>query len=257
MAFRALILASMVALLFPACGPTHEALELDTQKVAASHLIGLVHSREMPDYALKGDGSIAFDSPRMSGSAFFSVALRKPDSVRVTFEGPFGLDVGFLYADRRHLVFYNAMENWYIDEPTGSAAIQEALPFDLSFGQLIDAFTGSFRLPANIVPIKYAIDDEKFVLEFLQGTTTASYWIDPALGVVTRYQASRDDSIHVEATAERWAEQDGQLLPQNITISFPTASSSVSVVYTSMTVNPETPSFSHAVPSKARRRLLQ
>jgi hypothetical protein len=257
MAIRALVLLSVMAMLFAACGPTREALELDTQKVSANSLMALVHGNERTEIALKGDGSMAFESPRLNGSAFFSVALRTPDSVRVTLEGPFGIDVGFLYADRQHLVFYNAMENWYIDEPTGSAVIQKALPFDLSFSQLIAAFTGSFRLPANSVPVRYAIDDEKFLMEFPLGTTTATYWIDPGLHVVTRYRVARGDSILVEATAERWTDKEGELLPQNITITFPPVSSSVSVVYTAMTLNPEMPSFSHAIPSRARRRLLQ
>jgi outer membrane biogenesis lipoprotein LolB len=257
MTFRVLALALLLSLLLAACGPTRETLELDTQKVPASRLIALVQHRGVPDITLTGDGSIAFDSPRMSGSAFFSVAPRRADSVRVSLEGPFGLDVGFLYADRSHLVFYNAMENWYIDEPAGSPAIQKALPFDLSFGQLIEAFTGTFRLPASGSPVRYTIDDDRFLMTFVQDSDTASYWIDPALSVVTRYRVSRDNAVLIEGTAERWTDEGGELLPQSIAITFPPASSSVSVVYTSMTVNPDMPSFSHAIPSKARRRLLQ
>lgn len=259
MAFRLPVLLSSLALalVLAACTPAREALVLDTHRISADRLIATVRSGEVPDASFSGDGSMAFDAPQMSGSVFMSVALRKPDSLRVNFEGPFGMAVGFLFANRDSFMLYNAMENWYIHEPVHGGGIRSVLPFDVTFTQLMDAFTGSFRLPVEGKPVRYLIDDDMFLLKFMQGHDTASYWIDPAVQAVARYRVSRGDSILVEATADSWTEENGRAMPRSITMTFPAASSSVSVFYSSIVMNPEKPSFSHAVPSRARRRVLQ
>jgi len=246
-----------LALVLAACAPTREAMLLDTQRVPADRLMATVKQAEPTINAFTGRGSLAFDAPEMSGSVFFSIAMRKSDSALVRFEGPFGMDVGFLFASRNRFVLYNAMENWYINESTGSAAIHSVLPFDLSFDQLIDAFTGTFRLPAGRQPARYVIDDDRFLLVFSHGSDSSSYWVDPALRAVTQYRIAHKDSTIVEASTDRWTDDDGRAMPRHITLTFPHSSRSVSVFYSSVKLNPEEASFAYSVPPRARRRMLQ
>ncbi len=226
-------------------------------RVPPDRLLTSVREAETQIATFTGRGSIAFDAPELSGSVFFTIAIRKPDSVLVHFEGPFGMDVGFLFASRSSFVLYNAMENWYVDEPTSSAGIRSVLPFDLSFDQLIDAFTGIFRLPAGLQPARYAIDNGRFLLVFPQGRDSSSYWVDPALRAVTQYRISHEDSTLVEASTDRWTEDDGPAMPRHIMTTFPPSSRSVSVFYSTVHLNPEVASFAYSVPSRARRRMLQ
>jgi outer membrane biogenesis lipoprotein LolB len=246
-----------LALVYAACAPTRESLLLDTQRIPPDRLMATVLEAETQIATFTGRGSLAFDAPELSGSVFFTIAIRKPDSVLVHFEGPFGMDVGFLFASRNRFVLYNAMENWYVNEPANSAGIRSVLPFDLSFDQLIDAFTGTFRLPAGRQPARYAIDDDRFLLVFPEGSDSSSYWIDPALRAVTQYRISHKDSTVVEASADRWTEDDGRAMPRHITMTFPHTSRAVSVFYSAVHLNPEVPSFAYSVPSRARRRMLQ
>lgn len=257
MTCRIPVLASLAALSLASCSPSREALLLDTRKVTAESLMEAVRNEESPVVAFHGEGSVAFDAPQMSGSVFVSVALRKPDSVCVKFEGPFGMDLGFLFANHDQFVLYNAMENWYVSEPIAGGGIRSVLPFELTFGQLMDAFTGSFRLPANRSPIRYIIDDDMFLLSFRQGGDIASCWIDPAQRVVARYRLVRGDSVLVEASADRWVEDGGLRAPRSISMTFPATSSAVSVFYSTITMNPEELSFSHGVPPGTRRRTMR
>jgi hypothetical protein len=246
-----------LALLLASCAPTRESLMLDTRQVPADRVIQAVRNGETPDALFSGAGSVSFESPDMNGSVFFSVVMRRPDSLLVRLEGPFGLDVGHLFADRNHFVLYNAMENWYMDEPTSSAGMRSALPIDLPFDQMIDAFAGTFHLPATGTPVSYSVDDDKFLLRYRQGTDTASYWVDPLLRVVTRYQIVRGDSTVVDATADRFTEEGGRVVPRSITMTLPASSRSVSVFYSSIDPNPSTVSFARTVPARARRRILR
>jgi outer membrane biogenesis lipoprotein LolB len=246
-----------LAVVFAACTPTRDALLLDTQRVPVDRLMTAVRREETQVYTFAGRGSVTFDAPEASGSAFFSIAVRNPDSVLVRFEGPFGMDVGFLFASKTRVVLYNAMENWYMSEATNSALLRSVLPFDVSFEQLIDAFTGAFRVPDGRQPARYAIDDDRFLLVFPLGDDSSSYWVDPALRAVTQYRLSRGDSILIEASADRWTEDEGYVMPRRITLSFPSSARSVSVFYSSVHMNPEAVSFAYSVPSRAKRRTLQ
>ncbi len=246
-----------LALMLPACAPTREALLLDVQQLPADEVIAIVRAEETELSSFTGNGSVAFDSPEMSGSVFFTVAIRNRDSILVRFEGPFGLDAGFLFADRERFVLYNAMENWYTDGFTKSAGIRSVIPIDLSFDQLIDAFTGTFRLPSGRRPARYEIDDDRFLLVFPQGSDSVSYWIDPALRAVTRYCLAHGDSTLADVSTDRWEGDVGSAMPHHITMNFPLTSRGVSVFYSSVTVNPTVVSLSYSIPARARRHTLQ
>ena len=60
----------------------------------------------------------------------------------------------------------------------------------------------------------------------------------------------------MEASTDRWTEDDGRAMPRHITMTFP-PSRAVSVFYSAVHLNPEVPSFAYSVPSRARRRMLQ
>jgi hypothetical protein len=257
MAFRRSAPVVLLALLVLSCGPTRESLLLDTQQVSADRVIEAVRTADRRGPLFSGEGSVAFESSDMNGSVFFSLAMHRPDSLLIRLEGPFGIDVGFLFANRDHVVLYNAMENWYIDEPTGDAGIRKALPVDLPFDQMIDAFAGSFRLPATGYPFSYSIDDKKFLLKFRQGTDVASFWVDPSLRVVTRYQLMRGDSMLAEATADRFTEDGDCSIPRSISLTIPSSSQSISIFYSSVEAHPSEVSFARMIPLRAARRTFR
>ena len=253
---RAGFLVGVLSLTFAACASHRESLQLDTARVPAEHLIAAVRTQETAVSKFTGQGSVSFESPEASGSVFFTVALQKPESLLVRFQGPFGINVGFLFADRRSFVLYNAMENWYAAGPAGPAGIRSVLPVDLTFDQLIDAFTGTFRLPENLLPASYSVDDGQYLLVFPRGSGMSSYWIDPELHAVTRYRIEEGDSALVEASTDDWTEEGGRHVPRRVTLTFPASSRQVSVYYSSVDVTPDALPFSYEVPAKARHRAL-
>jgi hypothetical protein len=257
MAFRSVALVVLLALVFVSCGPTRESLLLDTHQVSADRVIQAVRTADHRGALFSGEGSVSFESSDMSGSAFFSIVMHRPDSLLIRLEGPFGLDVGFLFANRTHIVLYNAIENWYTDEPTGNVGMRKALPVDLPFDQMIDAFAGSFRLPISGSPFSYSIDDDKFLLKFRQGTEIASYWVDPSLHVVTRYQLVRGDSTLAEATADRFTEDGDCIVPRSITMTIPSSTQGISIFYSNLEAHPSEVSFARTIPLRAVRRTFR
>jgi hypothetical protein len=245
-------IAAALALVLVSCASEHAALTLDTKAVPADRLVNLVNGRAMALRSMTGKGSLAFEGPDLAGSAYFSMALKKPDSLIVRLQGPFGIDVGFLFLSKGRFVVYNSMENRVVAGVPSVSAIRSVIPIDLTYDQIVNAFSGTIlvrHVPSSMV--RYGIDDGEFVLSYACGSDTCTYWVDPETEVVTRYKVQNGTGEPLlEATASYIEEQDGLASPRRIQVRFPDRQ--ISIYYSSLVLNAPNPSFAYSVPENAR-----
>lgn len=243
------------AIVFSSCAPKRSDVALSTTDTDPHRLIGLVQASERKLQSLVGRGDLAFESPEATGSAFFELSLKKPDSLLVKLEGPFGIDVGTLFVSREEFVMYNSMDNEVTTGIPSPRAFRSVIPFDITFDQLLSAFSGGFSMPADSASLRqYTIADGRFFLSFACGEYTCQYWIDPAYLLVTRYQMlGKENQVLMEATSSSLTEQDEICAPRRITVSFPSDNRQISIAYSSLTLNAPHPSFAYAVPPNAHR----
>ncbi len=248
------ILTAGVLLLLSSCSPRPAEILLDTRAIDADQLIALAREHQNRLQSVVGRGTVTFESPEIAGSAAFELALKRPDSLLVTFEGPFGIDLGTLFIGRGKYLLYNSMENRVITGAATTSALRSFIPFDMTVDQVIGAFSGSFPFPADSQSLlSYSVQDEMFLLAFRCGTNTCRYWVDNHDVLVKRYEIRNDrDETVLEATASSFAGDDTASAPKRIRIKFPTQERQLSVSYSSMTVNDPNPSFSFTVPQNAR-----
>jgi outer membrane lipoprotein-sorting protein len=201
---------------------------------------------------MRGRGSVSFESPEVAGSAFFAMSLKKPDSLLIMLEGPFGIDAGFLFLSREKFVLYNSLENRVFTGVPSPAAIRSVLPIELTFEQIMEAFTGGFRLP-TAVPEHSGMEDETYRVSYRREGKVHTYWIDPAYSLVTRYEV-RDSSgvLLIEASSSRVVEKAGVPVPGHVSITFPEDGRRLTIHYTSIEVNGEDVSFDYTIPPNAR-----
>ncbi len=244
----------VLALLAGSCAPKKSSVLLDTRRTSASTLLQMVATGNARVHSMTGRGSVAFESPDLNGSAYFELSLKKPDSLLAKFEGPFGIDVGTLFLSRKRFVMYNSLENRVTTGVPSTAAIRSFVPFDLTFDQILDAFSGVFPLEGDATDVRgYAVDGDRFTLTMTCGSGTCEYWIDPELFVVTRSRRlSSNGTVLLDAEAAAFVEQDGVVAPKRITITFPEEGRRVSVFYTSFQLNAPEPSFAYSIPPSAR-----
>jgi hypothetical protein len=235
------------------CSPKAAELVLDTQQVPPATVVSRVTANAARITALKGSGTVSFEGPGMGGSAFFSLTLKKPDSLLIRFEGPFGLDAGFLFLSRSQYVMFNRLENAVYRGDPSRGGIRWAIPFDLTVEQVLDAFTGAFRFPAGTVPSRYAVEEEQFLLSYTAERDTQAFWVDPATALVTRY-SRKGNGVSVWAETSRSMEEDGMRMPREIMLSFPSEGRQLSVYYNDLTLNPSDLSFQYSVPRTAQAR---
>jgi outer membrane lipoprotein-sorting protein len=234
------------------CGTQRAALTDEFLHAPPEDLVARVRQKEARVVSLSGKGSMVFESPELTGSAFFSLSLKKPDSLLLSFEGPFGIGSGFLFLSREKFVMYNGIDNRVTTGDPNAPSLRSVIPFDLSLNQIIEAFSGSFLIPDS-TPVRFSADEGNLLLEYRRGTQIHAYWVDPENDVVVRYEIREDgDRTLLKATASRLLEQDGLCIPRRITVVFPDQERKISIYYTSLDPNATDLSFAFSIPRNAR-----
>jgi len=240
--------------LLPSCAPRRAEIELDTAAVDAARLLSIVRERASLVNTLEGRGTLSFEGPEFGGTASFELSLRKPDSLLVIFEGPFGIDVGTLFLSRDKYVVYSSMENLVVTGVPRTRAIRTVIPFDLSVDQILNAFSGAAEIPDIVDAIHaYRIEGDRFLVSVRCGDRICSYWIDNTNLQVTKYEVREEDGgLVLQATSAAFTEEGEASAPRRIVVGFPQKERQVSVYYTSLTLNPPNPSFAYSLPADAR-----
>jgi len=112
--------------------------------LSAEEIIAEVTARAKAITTLKGEGEITVESHDGSTSASFDVYLKKPDSVRVEFKGPFGLRVGTLLLTKDKFILYDRTENTAIVGTPDGKTLQSLFRLKMQFEEILSAFTGEF-----------------------------------------------------------------------------------------------------------------
>jgi len=250
----ALPLTGVAVLGLFSCAPRPVAVPLDTSAVDASTLVRMVQERSHRVQTLEGAGTVSFDSPEFGGTASFELSLKKPDSLLLVLEGPFGIDIGTLFVSRERYVAFNAQENVVVTGVPKASTLRAIIPFDLTFEEVLQAFSGSFRPPGPGDEVRtFSIDDKRFLVVVGCGSNTCSYWIDNVTAAVTKLEITDGSgALRVEATSSSFVEEDGAAVPRRISIWFPAEKKQIDVLYSSLSINPHSPSFAYVVPPDAR-----
>jgi hypothetical protein len=235
------------------CSPRKSGVVLDTEQILPADLLAMVESGGERLRSMSGKGSLAFESPEFAGSAFFSLSLKKPDSLLLKLEGPFGIDMGMLFIDREKYLIYNGLENRVIQGNPQGSSFRSLIPIDLTHEQLMEAFSGVFTVKGDARDVhEFTVEKDQFRLHLPCGSDECVYWIDPRSLLVTRYlRRTSDGTTLVDAVSEAITEQDELFAPRRITVVFPESQRRVSVYYSALHLNDPEPSFSFSIPHDA------
>ncbi len=246
-------LTAGLLVLLASCAQRREGVMLDTSKTSAAELAAKTHQADSLVRTLDGRGSISFESPEMNGSASFTLTVRKPDSLLVRLEGPFGIDVGLFFLSRERFVMYNSMQNTVTVGSPSSGALRAIIPVDLTYEQIFDVFTGSIPLPDHQSPLQYTTDDGLFLLRYASSTLTGSYWLDPDELLVRRFQLKdQSGGIVLEGSSSGSIDQDGMRIARRLSLTMPQEGRRISVAFSRANLNADELSFRYTVPPSAR-----
>ena len=83
-----------------------------TEKIIpASRLLRKMEGNRRKIKTFQGTGTIRVKSEKFSGKTSFEVFIKKPDSIKISIYGPFGIDVAHGLFSDGSVVFYDVLKN--------------------------------------------------------------------------------------------------------------------------------------------------
>lgn len=232
------------------CGTSNKMIR--EHPLGPGEILSLVAERNAKIRTLQGDGLITVESPEGSHNGSFDVRVKKPDSLKLEFHGPFGVDVGTLLLSRRQFVYYNKMDNTAtIGKPDGKT-LRSMFRLKMQFEEVLHAFTGEFpAVPPDDTLLNLSVQEDHYVLRFHSGDGEKEYTIDGESFIVIGYRVidASGDKI-LEATSSRIRTSDNIPAPRLVRVTFPKERRSVTIAFDDITLNQPT-ECSFQVPKQA------
>lgn len=209
--------------------------------------------------SLEASGSISFDSPDESGSGSIDVKIKKPDTVYVNIEGPFGISVASALITRNNFSYYNAQENVAITGPTTENNINAILRIKVSFDELINSFAGSFYFTEDASDSIDAVSEENtYVLQTQSNAMKQRYMIEPVDYTINTYKVTdKGGNSLLEVNYLKFSKEfiSGTMIdfPNQIEIKKPDKKQTVWIYYDTKTINKRNMHFKMKIPKSAKQ----
>lgn len=238
--FVIFIFISLIELSLTGCVPSQPTEEVEI--LSSERLINRLEANRRRIRNFEGQGTITVNSSTLQNSATFRVVMVKPDSVYITFYGPFGIELAQAVATNSNFIFYDALQNTaYIGE-ADSDVLQNIFRINLSFSDIIDAFSGSVNLSQNLykAPDKFEVIYDKYVLTYInpENELTSIYKIDVRRLGITEYSLNSSDGlINLEGKYSEFQIFENVAIPYKISILNRADNQKIDVEYRKISVN--------------------
>lgn len=235
-----ILFVSLIELALVGCVPSQPTEEVEI--LSSDRLINRLEANRRRIRNFEGQGIITINTTTLQNSATFRVVMVKPDSVYITFYGPFGIELAQAVATNSNFIFYDALQNTAYTGSTDSDVLQNIFRINLSFSDIIDAFSGSVNLSQNLYksPDKFEVIYDKYILTYLNPETsvTAVYSIDVRKLGITNYSLTTDDgSANIEGKYSDFQIFENVAIPYKISILNRADNQKIDVEYRKISVN--------------------
>jgi outer membrane lipoprotein-sorting protein len=141
---------------------------------------------------LTGNGRLSIETPETAQSGSFSIAMRKPDSLYLQIQGPFGIKVGSAIVTRDTMRFYSALENRLYIGSSNANNLRRVFRFEVSFDDLMDLLSGGgFFSSDQRKPDSIFVEEDTDAYVYSVGASERRYLVDDARNI--RRILFRDD----------------------------------------------------------------
>jgi hypothetical protein len=238
------------------CSGSQNTVEPD--KIPVKEIKQKVNDRFKLIGSIEAEGTVAFDSPDMSNSGYIEIKLKKPDSIFVKIEGPFGIDIATALITRSDFIYYNVHENKVITGPTSDINIGAILRIKVSFDELINSFSGSFYFEnEDRDSVDATSEDNSYVLQVKKQYIRKKFLIEPITYNVNSYSVydnSNRKTLEVSYSKfETETTAEGEInFPEQIVINRPDTKQTVWLYYQKMEINKKFLNFKIKYPKSAK-----
>ncbi len=146
---RNIIFVFLSLLLIVSCSSEKEIVK--TEKIIpANRLLKKLEGNRRKIKTFEGNGILNIKSEEFSGKTSFKIYIKKPDSIKISIYGPFGIDIAHGLFSKDKFEFYDVLKNRVIIGENSKDVLEKLFKVNLSFEDLIDAFAGAVNLTENL-----------------------------------------------------------------------------------------------------------
>ncbi|MEP0822428.1 MAG: DUF4292 domain-containing protein [Ignavibacterium sp.] len=209
--------------------------------------------------SLFGTGILSIETPEIAQSASFEIFLRRPDSILVRIEGPFGIDVGQALVTKNEFYFYNSMQNRLLTGPSNPENLGRFFRIRVAFDDLVNMLTGGVFLGEDRGrPDDFSIEDDEYVFTYRHRDGLRRYWVEPEFFQVVRiHHLDPAGNLLLEQSFGRFVRVGDVTVPQLVRVTMKQERRRVSIAYADLSLNPSSLSFRFDVPADAERARVQ
>jgi len=114
--------------------------------IPADRLIRKLEGNRRTIKTFNGKGVLSIRSSKFKGKTSFEILVKKPDSIKISIYGPFGIDLAHGLVTKRSFIFYDVLKNRVYTGTNNDKVLKNIFKIDLTFNELIDAFAGAVNL---------------------------------------------------------------------------------------------------------------
>ncbi|MEI7812651.1 MAG: DUF4292 domain-containing protein [Ignavibacteria bacterium] len=238
-------------LLYTGCVPSKSA-EMG-EPLPSDRLIKKLEANRRKVKNFEGSGSLVINTEQLNTTVSFKVALQKPDSVYIEIYGPFGIDLAQVLVTNSNFSFYDIMNNVVYKGKSNSDVLKKIFKINLSFDDLMDAFTGAVNLTQRLSqePDNYEIVYDKYVLTYIDAISGQmnKFTIGIRDLVITDYQLiSSTDKLLIQIGYTKFKVQGGVSIPYSTDVQLKNDKQSMKIEYRKIEVNKQNIRVSMSIP---------
>jgi hypothetical protein len=176
-----------LAVLF-SCSSEKKAVKKE-RIIPAERLIVKLEANRRKIKTFYGSGKIIVNSPQVNSKFMFTVEFKKPDSLKITAFGPFGIDIAQLLLTNDFFNYYDAVSNVLYQGENNDKIIRKIFRMPIKAGELRNLLLGKVDFSA-------ILHKEPSLYEFKDGDY--SFVIDDPEKMFSRFYLINGDDLRLE-----------------------------------------------------------
>ncbi len=237
------------------CAPS-TPVQVD-RMISSDRLIKRLEANRRKIKSFVGTGSISIKTAELDAKSSFQVEIKKPDTVKVSFYGPFGIDLAFALITPQNFQFYDAINNIYYKGKVKPGVIKDILKINISFDELIDVATGSVNLTDKLrnEPDKFEAVDDLYKLTYidLASRKTSVYWVKSDELEIRQYQQNDSNGKNlIDAKYSDFMKVEENPIPKQTSMDDLLNNQKIKIEYRTIEVNKEIGKLKIDIPDDAK-----
>jgi hypothetical protein len=202
----------------------------------------------------EASGSISIETPEESNSGSIELRIKKPDSIYIKIEGPFGIDIAAALITSKDFIYYNAQENKAITGPTNETNIGAILKIKMEFNELLSSLIGSFNFTENGGDsLDARFENNNYLITMNAGAGSSKYLIEPDLFFINEYSVFDISNKKIlDVSYPKYSNFNSVYLPEQLVIKKPDKKQTIWINYGARDVNKREMNFKVKIPKSAR-----